>query len=80
VARYTLRTYCGGKQLERFDHRTPERLQSILEHPRHHRAGTTGPFGEDEKHADKFEIIDSHQEKLFLGNIDDAIRFAKGLK
>jgi len=80
VARYTLKTYCGGKQLERFDHRTPEKLRSILNHPKHHRAGVTGPFGEIEQHADKFEIIDSQMEKLFHGNIEDTLKYVKGLK
>jgi hypothetical protein len=66
--------------MERFDHRSADKLRSILVHPRHHRAGVTGPFGEIESHADRFEIIDSHMEKLFHGNIEDALRFTQGLK
>lgn len=80
MARYTLRTYCGGKQLERFDHRSAEKLRGILNHPRHHRAGHIDRFGDLEKHADKFEIMDSTMEKLFEGSIDDAVRFAGALR
>jgi len=80
MARYTLKTYCGAKQLERFDHRSADKLVSILSHPRHHRAGQTGPFGEIEEHADKFEIMDSMMEKLFIGNVEEALAFAGKLK
>jgi hypothetical protein len=80
VARYTLKTYYGTKQLERFDHRSVDKLQSILDHPRHHRAGQTGPFGEIEEHADKFEIMDNMMEKLFTGDIGDALRFIRTLR
>lgn len=80
MARYSLRTYCGAKQLERFDHRSTFKLLDILAHPRHDRAGQTGPFGEPEEHADKFEIRDSMMEKIFEGNVEDAIAFARKLK
>ena len=80
MARYTLKSYCGAKQLERFDHRSVDKLRSILKHPRHHRAGETGPFGEPMDHADKFEIMDSLMEKLFTGNIEDTLRFVGTLK
>jgi hypothetical protein len=80
VARYTLKTYCGPKLLERFDHRSVDKLQSILDHPRHFRAGQLGPFGEIEQHADKFEILDTMMEKLFVGNIEEALSFIRGLK
>lgn len=80
MARYTLKTYCGAKQLERFDHRSTDKLVSILTHPRHHRAGQTGPFGEIEEHADRFEIIDSMMEKLFTGNVNDTLDFVRKLK
>lgn len=80
MARYTLKTYCGAKQLERFEHRSADKLLSILSHPRHDRAGETGPFGEHEDHADKFEIMDSLMEKIFVGNIEDALAFARKLK
>jgi hypothetical protein len=80
MARYTLKTYCGAKTLERFEHRSKDKLLSILNHPRHARAGETGPFGEDENHADKFEIMDSMMEKIFVGNIKEALAFARKLK
>jgi len=80
VARYTLKSYCGTKQIERFDHRSAAKLQSILSHPRNNRAGQTGPFGEVLEHANKFEIYDSQMERIFQGNITDAINFANGLK
>lgn len=80
MARYTLKTFCGAKQIERFEHRNVEKLRSILGHPRHHRAGQTGPFGEPEEHADRFELFDTMMEKLFSGNIEDTLKFAKKLK
>jgi hypothetical protein len=80
VARYTLKTFYGEREIERFDHRSAQRLQEILDHPRHHRAGQTGPFGEPMKHPDRFEIFDSQMEKLFNGNIGEALQFTRTLR
>jgi hypothetical protein len=80
VARYTLKTFCGEREIERFDHRSVDKLRDILDHPRHHRAGETGPFGEVMRHPDKFVILDSMMEKLFTGNIMETLHFTKGLK
>lgn len=80
MSRYTLKTYYGEKQLERFERRAAYKLQGILDHPRHHRAGQTGPFGEVMEWADKFEICDNAMEKLFVGNIEEALKFVKNLK
>ncbi len=80
MARYTLKTFYGDREIERFDHRSVDKLHDILDHPRHHKAGQTGPFGEPMKHPDRFEIFDSLMEKLFNGNIGDAMQFLKGLK
>ena len=80
MSRYTLKTFCGVKELEKFEHRSAQKLQSILSHPRMDRAGQTGPWGEPEDHPDRFEIRDSLREKLFEGNITDVIAFVKGLK
>jgi hypothetical protein len=80
MARYTLKTYSGLKQLERFDHRSSEKLRGILEHPRHHRAGQPAEFGDTEEYADRFEILDSLMTKLFTGNITEALTFARKLR
>ncbi len=80
MARYTLKSFYGIKQLERFDHRSPEKLKSILEHPKHHRAGETGPWDEILENADRFEICDSMMEKIFDGNVSDALVFVRGLR
>ena len=80
MARYILKTLYNSKHLERFDHRTPEKLLSILTHPRFDRADQTGPFGEEIQNPNKFEIFDSMQEKLFEGRIKDALVFVKSLK
>lgn len=80
MTRYTLKTCCGTKQIERFGNRTKQRLRDILDHPRHHRAGETGPWDEAQEHPDRFEIFDSLNEKLFSGNIREAIDFSKKLK
>lgn len=80
MSRFTLKTFCGTKQIERFDHRTCTKLKSILDHPKHYRAGETGPWGEIGDHPDRFEIFDSQMEKLFTGNIAEALAFVKGLK
>lgn len=80
MARYTLKTYSGLKQLERFDHRSGEKLRGILEHPRHHRSGQPAEFGDTEEYADRFEILDSLMTKLFTGNITEALAFSRKLK
>lgn len=79
MARYTLKTFYGDEMIERFDQRQPSALYRILEHPRHHCAGQTGPWGEIEKHPDRFEIFDSIMEKLFDGNITEALAFVDNL-
>ena len=79
MARYTLKSFCGAKQIERFDHRSVDKLRSILSHPRNNRAGQTGPFGGILEHADKFEIYDSQMERIFQGNIVDTLSFINGL-
>ena len=80
MSRYTLKTFCGAKQMERFDHRTASKLESILNHPRHHRVGQTDSYNDIEDHANRFEIRDSMMEKIFEGNIEDALRFARTLR
>lgn len=80
MARYTLKTFYGTKQVERFDHRSADKLQSILSHPRFQMAGQTGPFGEEEQHPNRFEITDSLMYKIFEGNIEDALSFVRTLK
>jgi hypothetical protein len=80
VARYTLKTFYGTKQIERFENRTKDKLRDILAHPRHHRAGETGPWGEILENPDRFEVLDSLAEKIFSGNIDEAEAFVKKLK
>lgn len=80
MSRYTLKTYCGAKQMERFDHRTASKLESILNHPRHSRIGEINSYGDIEEHANKFEIRDSMMEKIFEGNLEEALRFTRTLK
>lgn len=80
MSRYTLKTYCGTKELEKFEHRSAQKLQSILSHPRMDRAGQTGPWGEPQDHPNRFVILDSLREKLFEGSINEALVFVKGLK
>lgn len=80
MSRYTLKTFCGEKQIERFEHRTPDKLRSILEHPRHNRAGECDPWGEPLGNPDRFEMHDSQREKIFDGNIDDALQFVRTIK
>lgn len=80
MARYTLKTLYGDKQIERFEHRSKYKILDILNHPRHHRAGETGPWGESIRHPDKFEIFDSSNEKIFNGNIQECQSFVENLK
>ena len=80
MATYTLKTFCGTHDIERFDHRRSYKLRSVLENPRYHHAGETGPFGEIENHPDRFEIFDSQMEKIFNGNVNDALNFIRTLR
>jgi len=79
MARFTLKTYYGSEQLERFDHRSGDKLRGILSHSRYDRAGQTGPFGEVIKHPDRFEIFDSLMEKIFQGNIKETQVFIRSI-
>jgi hypothetical protein len=80
MARYTLKTFCGAKLIEVFEHRNPEKLKSILNHPRHHRAGETDAWGEPLNFPDRFEIFDSMREKLFSGSVSETESFVKKLR
>lgn len=79
MSRFTLKTYCGTKLLEQFDHRSSSKMRDILRQPRHHRSGETGPFGEILQNADKFVILNSQMESIFQGNVSDALSFIKTL-
>lgn len=79
MARYTLKTFCGAKLIETFEHRSISKLESILTHPRMNRAGQTDPWGNPLNHPNKFEILDSMKEKIFEGSVNDALSFIKGL-
>jgi hypothetical protein len=79
MARYTLRAFCKGKEIERFDHRKPDKMWNILSHSRFDPAKHNDPF-ETEIFADRFEVWDSHRTKLFEGRIEDTICYVKTLK
>jgi hypothetical protein len=66
--------------MERFDHRTTSKLESILNHSRHSRIGEINSYGDIEEHANKFEIRDSMMEKIFEGNLEETLRFIRTLK
>jgi hypothetical protein len=80
MAQYSLRILYGNKPLEFFAARSPAGIQRILEHPAYHLAGQLGPWGEDLEHPNRFEIFDMVREKLFDGNIQDALYFVSTLR
>lgn len=80
MARFTLKTFAGVRQLERFEHRSAKSLRDILEHPRYYRAGETGPFGEVMNHPDRFEVSDSQMERLSVGTIEETLNFLSKVK
>ena len=80
MSRYTLVTYCGTKELEKFNHRSPGKLVGILAMAKHHKAGETGPFGESMNYADNFKIYNSQMESIFAGNVTDALSVARKLR
>lgn len=80
MARYTLKTYCGNKRLELFEHRSADKLWSIINHPRHQSPEATDAWGQPLEHANRFEISDSMKMKLFEGNFAEAINFVSTLK
>ena len=80
MARYTLKSFCGDQQIERFEHRSVGSLREIISHPRYYRGGETGPFGEIMHHPDRFEIFDTQMEKISNGTIEETSKFLKGLK
>jgi hypothetical protein len=79
MARYTLKTYSNQKLLERFDHRSPAKLERILAHPRYSRVVAPNQWDENQENPTRFEIFDSVMEKLFDGNINLAEIFVKSL-
>lgn len=80
MSKYTLKTYRNSKLVERFENRSVPKLFTILSHPNNHRAHDTGPFGEELNYANRFEIHDSHNEKIFIGNVEEAIAFSRTLR
>ena len=78
ASRYTLRIYHGKNEIERFEHRKPDKLKEILSHERFTR--DYEPFGEPVVHPNRFEIYDSHRVKLFDGRLTAIIACVKGLK
>jgi hypothetical protein len=80
MARYDLRTFCKGSQLEIYESRSSSKLRELLGHPRFHKAGYTGKYDAPERNADAFEIRDSHREIIFQGDVDEAMLFLKRLR
>jgi hypothetical protein len=80
MAQYTLRVFYGEELIERYEHRTPAKLRSILSHSKYNCAGQHGPFGEELKNPDSFEIVDNAREKLHHGNLQETLRFISGLR
>ena len=80
MSRYTLKTFCDNKQVERFDRRYPSRLKEILSQDRYHHPDETGPWGEPLGNVNRVEIFNSYMEKLFDGIVIDAVAFLKTLR
>lgn len=80
MSRYTLKTFCGSKQIEVFEHRSAYKISTILAHPRHHKAGEIGPFGEVLEHVDRVEIFDNQRTRIFQGNVNDCMNYLKNLR
>ena len=75
MAKYTLKTFCGEKLIERFENRDKKKMLSILEHDRHHHPHETDAWGESLGTADRFEIFDAFNEKMFDGSIFEVEEF-----
>jgi hypothetical protein len=80
MSRYVLKTFYNHKEIERFEHRTKEKLTSILSHPRMNRAGELDPWGNSEPHPNRFEITDAIGFKLFEGNLSQTEAFVRTLR
>jgi len=80
MSRYTLKSFCDDKQMERFDHRSKSKLLGLLDQPKHHEESVVGAWGDVEVRANRFEIFDSQMTKVFNGSITDAMIFARKLK
>ena len=80
MSRYTLRTFYFNEEIERFTGRSGYKLKEILNHSRYDQAGQTGPFGEELKNPNRYEIFDSLSIKVFQGNISETRVFVKGLR
>lgn len=79
MAKYTLTTYCGSKELERYEHRSVAKLHSVIRHEKFYHGGETGPLGEPSKHPNHFVVIDSLRELIFEGKIDALVKFVNTL-
>lgn len=77
---YTIKIYYKDNLLERFDNRNAYKLIEILNNPRYHKAGQLGPWGEIEKHPDRFEIYNSYMEKLSSNDIQETLNFLSNLR
>jgi len=80
MSRYTLKTFCGQTLKEKYEHRSVAKLQALLQLGDMHRAGEKAAWGADPIYPDRFEIYGGRGDKLFIGNITEAINFARKLK
>lgn len=77
MSRYTLKTFFGKKHLETFGHRPLPKIREILEQDRHNMPGKEDAWGNPLGTADRFEIYNNMQDKVFDGGIEDAYAFSK---
>ena len=80
MRRYTLKTYYGQKLLECFTHRSVTKVQEILKQEKHNQPGKEDAWGRSLGTADRFELYNNMQERIFSGNIVEIKAFISTIR
>jgi hypothetical protein len=73
MPRYTLKTYYNDKQLEVYEHRSIQRIRSIISHPKIADQEFKDGWGNPVEHVNKIVLLDPHRTKVFEGSVHEAI-------
>lgn len=80
MTRYILKTFYGNKLVETYGKRSAAAIRELLKREEFHNPGAMNAWREPLGTVDRFEIYDNRMDKVFDGNIEEAINFVSSIR